>query len=170
MPRSGSPDAASDSPYIDYEAVIWDECFIVVSNGTHTRPIFERLKAGNAPRDAVASVLMGLDRELTSTIPPAFMVSSSVASDSLWLGSITANSVAVVPITVTAGQMAYATTYEYPLPSSSQFDAAFDPQQAAEICRHVVKGLIFAGFDKPICAAAAVAQEGGVEVATLNVE
>lgn len=30
----------------------------MVSSGTHTRPIFERLKAGHAPRDAMAGVLI----------------------------------------------------------------------------------------------------------------
>ena len=75
-----------------------------------------------------------------------------------------------MPLTVATGQMAYVTTYERPMPSPSQIDAAFDLQRAAEVCRHIVSGSIFAGFDKPICAAAAaVMRKEGFETATLNI-
>jgi hypothetical protein len=40
--HAGSADAVSDSPYIAYECLIWNSRFAVVSNGTHTRPIYER--------------------------------------------------------------------------------------------------------------------------------
>lgn len=141
--------------------MVWDGRFTVVSNGTHTRPIFERLKAGHSPRDAMAGVLMGLDREFDQHDTPRICGVFDAASDSLWLGSITATSLALMPLTVAAGQMAYVTTYERPLPSSSQVDGAFDPQRAAGICQHVVGGSIFADFDKAICAAATVIQIGG---------
>jgi IMP cyclohydrolase len=92
-----------------------------------------------------------------------------MVADAVWLGSITATALAVMPITVMAGQMAYITTYNFPLPSPSQIDPAFISVRAAEVCQHAVEGSIFANIDKPICATAAMAREGGIEVATLNI-
>jgi IMP cyclohydrolase len=149
---------------------VWNERFVVVSNGTHTRPIFERLKAGNAPRDAVLTVLAGLDREFDQYDTPRICGVLDVAGNSLWLGSITATAFAVMPVDVEAGQMAYITTYSFPLPSPSQVDLLFNSVQAAETCRHITEGSRFADFDKPICAAAALVNNGNIEVATLNVE
>lgn len=169
VPRVGSPDAASQSPYIAYEALIWDERVAVVSNGTHTRPIFEQLRSGNATRDAISSVLVGLDREFDEYDTPRICGVLDMATDTLWLGSITATAVAVMPIKVENGQMAYITTYSFPLPSPSQVDAVFMPTKAAEICQHIVEGSIFAGFSKPICSAALIALGSGVDVETLNV-
>jgi IMP cyclohydrolase len=51
----------------------------------------------------MVSVLSGLDREL------------DIAKDTLWLGSITATSLAVRSVNVANGQMAYITTYGFPL-------------------------------------------------------
>lgn len=101
--RPGSADAMSDSPYIAYECLIWSERFSVVSNGTHTRPMYERLKAGNSPRDAIVGVLVGLDREFDQHDTPRICGLIDLAEDKLWLGSVTANSVAVMPVEVTDG-------------------------------------------------------------------
>jgi IMP cyclohydrolase len=169
VPRPGSADAASDSPYIAYECAVWDGRFAVLSNGTHTRPIFERLKAGNAVRDAIASVLVGLDREFDDHDTPRICGVMDVAGDALWLGSVTAEALAVMPIRVEPGTMAYVTTYEFPLPSSSQVDPSFSSARAVEVCHHVTNGSVFAGFERPICAAAVVATDGAMEVAALNV-
>lgn len=170
VPRPGSPDAGSDSPYIAYECLIWNERFAVVSNGTHTRPIFERLKAGNTPRDAMLGVLAGLDREFDEHDTPRICGLFDTQNDTLWLGSVTASALAVGPVQVKPGQMAYVTTYGFPLPASGQMDFAFGAMQADEICRHVTQSSIFADFEKPICAAAAMAGTAGFAVATLNVE
>ncbi|WP_310390150.1 IMP cyclohydrolase [Rhizobium sp. 1399] len=168
--RPGSADAMSDSPYIAYECLIWSERFSVVSNGTHTRPMYERLKAGNSPRDAIVGVLVGLDREFDQHDTPRICGLIDLAEDKLWLGSVTANSVAVMPVEVTDGQMAYITTYEYPLPHSTQTDIAFNAADAGEVCRHVIGGSVFSGFERPICAAACVNTGSGFEIAVLDTE
>lgn len=154
--RPGSTDAASDSPYIAYECLVWNERFAVVSNGTHTRPIFERLKAGNTPRDAIVSVLVGLDREFDQHDTPRICGMIDLVEDRLWLGSVTATSLAVIPVDLAVGQMAYITTYEFPLPRSEQTDIAFHADSADDTCWHVIGGSVFSGFEFPICAAACI--------------
>jgi IMP cyclohydrolase len=169
VPRVGSADAASDNPYIAYECLAWNERFGVVSNGTHTRPIFERLKAMNTPRDAMVGVLAGLDREFDEHDTPRICGVIDRVEGTLWLGSITATGLAVMPIHIAKGQMAYITTYEFPMPAREQVDMFFDGETARESCEHMITGSIFATFDKPICATAWVASGTTIDIATLDV-
>ena len=168
VPHAGSPDAASDSPYIAYECIIWNDQFVVVSNGTHTRPIFERLKANRSPRDAILTVLAGLDREFDDHNTPRICGLLDIADNRLWLGSVTAQSLCVTPVAVEAGQVAYITTYEFPTPSYDQLDRSFEETEAHRICEHVVQNSVFEQFEKPVCAAAAMVGHSGIEVGTLN--
>ncbi|EUB98714.1 IMP cyclohydrolase [Rhizobium sp. CF080] len=166
--QPGSADAMSDSPYIAYECLIWNARFAVVSNGTHTRPIYERLKAGNNPRDAIASVLVGLDREFDQHDTPRICGLVDLAEDKLWLGTITATSLSVMPIEAKPGQLAYITTYEFPLPRVEQIDSDFDATDPNAVCRHITNGSVFAQFEKPVCAASWIASASGPEIATLS--
>lgn len=168
VPKAGSPDAVSDSPYIAYECLVWDERFAVVSNGTHTRPIFERLKAGGAARDAILSVLAGLDREFDEHNTPRICALLEIAEDRLWLGSITAQSLHVVPVVAEAGQLAYVTTYGFPCPSHDQIDRSFAACKPNTVCQHVMTESVFGQFELPVCAAAAVVGASDIEAATLN--
>lgn len=168
VPKPGSADAASDSPYIAYECLIWNESVVVISNGTHTRPIFERLKAGHTPRDAMVAVLSGLDREFDQHDTPRICGVIDRANDLMWLGSVTATALAVTPIHVTNGQLAYVTTYEFPLPSRNQIDESFAPETAQRSCAHIISGSVFGSFDSPVCATSLVASGGTAEVATLD--
>jgi len=168
VPKDGSRDAASDSPYITYECLVWDERFVVVSNGTHTRPIFERLKAGNAPRDAIASVLMGLDREFDEHDTPRICGTLDLMQDRLWLGSVTAQSFHVVPMAAGPGQLAYITTYEFPLPRTKQVDQDLDAVDPNAVCSHIIRESVFSQFENPVCAASWIGSASGHKTATLN--
>ena len=92
-----------------------------------------------------------------------------LVEDRLWLGSVTATSLAVIPIAMAAGQMAYITTYEFPLPRSEQTDIAFHSDSADDTCRHVIGGSVFSGFERPICATACIGgMTLGFETAVLD--
>ncbi len=168
VPRSQSPDAVSDSPYIAYECIVWNERFAVVSNGSHTRPIFERLKAGDTPRDAMLHVLAGLDREFDQHDTPRICGLFDVETDTTWLGSVTATALAIMPVVVQPGRLHYIATYGFPLPSSEQSDELPGAIEAPALCRHVIESPLFATFENPICAAAAIAGDA-IAVTTLNV-
>jgi IMP cyclohydrolase len=168
VPREGSADAASDSPYIAYECLIWSDRYVVASNGTQTRPIFERLKAGNAVRDALASVLVGLDREFDALDTPRICGVLDRSDGALYLGSISADALAVLPMTVPPGQIAYISTYGGAMPCREQMDAAFSAQDAAATCQHLIGSSVFATFEKPVCATAFVHGGAEVDVAEFN--
>jgi IMP cyclohydrolase len=115
------------------------------------------------------SVLVGLDREFDSYNTPRICGLLDINADILWLGSITADALAVLPVRVKRGELAYISTYEFPLPLTGQLDHQFEAGDAPAICRHVIQESIFKNFDKPICAAAAKVLGGQLDIATLNV-
>lgn len=168
LPRAGSADTSSKSPYIAYECLLWNERYAVVSNGNHTRPTFERLNAGLVPRDALLGVLSGLDREFDSLDTPRICGIYDIEHGVFWLGSVTTDAIAVIPVEVGAGQFSYITTYTFPLPAPPQTDTAFVATSAEEICRHVIYSPLFRTFEKPICATAIVAHRIAPDVATFN--
>lgn len=168
VPRAGSSDAASESPYIAYECLLWNERYVVASNGTQTRPIFERLKAGNSVRDALASVLVGLDREFDAYDTPRICAVIDRTRNKLHFGSISADALSVSPIETAPGQMAYISTYGGPLPSPGQTDPDFSASDAAGTCAHLIGGSVFARFEKPVCSTALVVTGSDVDIAVLN--
>lgn len=168
VPRAGSADASSDSPYIAYECLLWNERYAVASNGTQTRPIFERLKAGNSVRDALVAVLAGLDREFDAHDTPRICAVVDRASDIAYLGSVCADALSVAPIAIKPGQMAYISTYGGPLPAAGQIDTAFSAATAAQTCDHVIAGSVFSQFDKPVCSTALLAGSNQLDVAVHN--
>ena len=115
----------------------------------------------------MVSVLVGLDREFDQHDTPRICGVLDFAAGTMWLGSVTATSLAVMPIAVEAGQMAYLTTYCFPLPSPSQVDPSLSSARASEACQHIINQSVFVDFNKPICAAAVVASEGSAEAAIL---
>ena len=168
VPKAGTPDAVSDSPYIAYECLVWDEKHVVVSNGTHTRPIFERLRVSGSVRDAIISVLVGLDREFDAHDTPRICGVVDIAEDRLWLGSITADAISVRPVDVAAGQCRYISTYEFPLVDAEQIDPEFNVESASSISTHMMGGSVFGRFNRPVCAVGAVVTPAGVEAHTMG--
>jgi IMP cyclohydrolase len=165
--RPGSADAASDSPYIAYDCLLWNARYLVAGNGTQTRPIFDRLCAGYSLRDALAGVLSGLDREFDAYDTPRISAAVDIQIQQLYLGSVTADALSIVPVETIPGRFAYITTYEFPLPLPSQA-ADLNGRDADSICRQLIDGPIFGGFDHPVCATAAVVDSDGFKLAIRN--
>ncbi|MGO4670827.1 IMP cyclohydrolase [Bosea sp. 2RAB26] len=169
VPRANSADAASESPYIAYESLLWTERYVVASNGTQTRPIFERLRAGHTVRDALIGVLSGLDREFDAHDTPRICSVLDLANDTAYLGSITAEALSVTPVHIAPGQATYITTYGSPLAAADRVDPHFTARTAEDACQHVVGGSIFAHLDSPVCSAALHAGKSGLEAAVFNI-
>jgi IMP cyclohydrolase len=165
--RPGSADSVSDSPYIAYDCLLWNERYLVTGNGTQTRPIFDRLCAGASLRDALAGVLIGLDREFDAYDTPRISAAVDIETQQLYLGSVTADALSVVPVKTPPGRFAYITTYEIPLPFPSQ-TAELTGRDADAICRELIDGPVFGGFEHPVCAAAAMGDRDGIRLAIRN--
>ena len=68
MPRVGFEGDLKKSPYIAYNCVRIAGEYAVVSNGSHTDPIAEKIASGMSPRDAISLVLLAMDWPANSTI------------------------------------------------------------------------------------------------------
>ena len=114
------------------------------------------------------SVLVGLDREFDEHDTPRICGLVDLTENKLWLGSITATSLSIIPIEARAGQLAYITTYEYPLPSAEQIDHDLDAVDPNAVCSQMTRGSIFSQFENPVCAASWIGSASGHKTATLN--
>lgn len=165
MPLPGYEDDLKKNPYIAYNCLRLTGFYAVVSNGSHTDAIAERLASGMAPRDALALVLQALDYEHDQLDTPriAGVVDRTEAKG--WLGIVRKDALLVREFALVPGQAFYLATYEHNAPSERYADANFAAQTAAEACEHVMRGGVFAGLEKPVTAAAAVDGEQGFTIA-----
>ena len=63
LPKAGHGDDIYENPYIAYNCIRIVDRFAVVSNGSHTDFIAEKLQDGMSMRDAVITVLHAMDFE-----------------------------------------------------------------------------------------------------------
>ena len=63
VPKQGFEQDVFTNPYISYNCLRKFGKYLVVSNGSHTDSIAEKLEAGMSSRDALALVLLSMDYE-----------------------------------------------------------------------------------------------------------
>jgi len=134
----------------------------VVSNGTHTDMILERIQDGQRPMDAMALSLAAYGYERDELDTPR--IAGAVRGDRGWLGIAKRDELRVKEFKLEEGRAFLVATYE-----KTDFEAAaFGGDCAGEIAR--------LGFDlpfeRPVCAAAALArpegQGSGFDLAVYN--
>ena len=132
----------------------------VVSNGTHTDMILERIQDGQRPMDAMALSLAAYGYERDELDTPR--IAGAVRGDRGWLGIAKRDELRVKEFKLEEGRAFLVATYE-----KTDFEAAaFGGDCAGEIAR--------LGFDlpfeRPVCAAAAYARpdESGYDLAVYN--
>lgn len=99
--------------YVTYNCCRYDERTCVVSNGAHTDPIFEKCTRGMSPRDAIASVLLGMDREFDGHDTPRIALYASAVSPQIYFGVVTSTTLQVEEVELPTNQIALLTTNEY---------------------------------------------------------
>ena len=99
----------------------------VVSNGSHTDPVAEKIQAGLPPRDAMASVMLAMDYEHDSLDTPR--ITGVVTPDGKhgWLAIVRKDALIVREFTLQPGQAFYVCTYEKNAPGLDQADSQFAP-------------------------------------------
>lgn len=169
--REGTADAVSDSPYIKYESILANETCVVASNGSHTLPIFRKLSAGQPARDALANVLLGMDREFDSLDTPRIAAVVDRRTGSVYLASVTKSDLSVVRVDPQPGQFYLVATYGYDLPMRAPVDVLDGISSAEGLCRFLMSGAGFRDFDLPVSSAAAIVPQaagGPIDIAILN--
>ena len=170
MPRSGFESDLQKNPYITYHCIRLAGAFAVVSNGSHTDPIIEKIKAGMNLRDAFALSLLAMDYEKDQLDTPRIVGVISQDGEEAYLGIIRKDAVMVRRFTPKNGELFYISTYEKNYTCPDFNDGNFNVQNALEAADYITGKGVFADFTNPVTAAAALASGNGFELAVTRVD
>ncbi len=165
VPKPGHENDIFQNPYIAYNCLRLAGPFAVVTNGSHTDPVAEKLRAGMGVRDALATVLTALDYEHDSLDTPRIAGVVERGAQRGFLAIVRRDALLVREFALAPGQAFYVATYEHNAPSAEYADPHFDAADAQDACRYVLGGGVFASLEKPVTAACAVETADGYEVA-----
>lgn len=169
VPREGHERDVFRNPYIAYNCLRIARGVAIVSNGSHTDPIAEKVEAGMPVRDALAQVLACLDYERDDYQTPRIAGAVPLEGEEAWLAVVRADALVVRRVPLQPGRAWFVATYEADdVRDSQQLD--FDAVDAPAAARSAVDGDGFAEFKNPVTAAAALAGRGCFELATYEVE
>lgn len=144
------PEDMKRNPYIAYNCIRVSANGTVVSNGSHTDPIFEKLEKGVQPDVALQQVLteMGYEKDDFNTPRIAGVVTGSVG----FIGTVRADGTEVSSFELDDNTCHVICTYEMDrVESKGNPFVAETPDEAA---RYIVDGGIFKELELPICSAA----------------
>lgn len=152
VPKEGFEKDIYKSPYIAYNCIRIVNDVAVVSNGSHTDVIAEKIASGMTIRDALALSLLTMDYEKDDFQTPR-IAGASIMNGESYIGIVTADKVIVDK--VSPGEASYIATYEHTYPQKVDFEAVNSSDAAAFI---MDQGK-FSEFTNPVTSAAAFGSE-----------
>lgn len=168
VPKPGHEGDVHKNPYIAYNCVrvVAGGQVAVVTNGSQTDPIAEKIAMGMPVRDALALSSLALDFEKDDYNTPRVSSIIDLRDESAWLGIVRDDGLEVRRIPLEAGKCWYVATYEENRISAHHSDA-FDASTADEACAYILGGGRFAKRLNPVTGVAAMATgHGGFALAT----
>ncbi len=169
VPKPGHEADIQKNPYIAYNCARLVGSLAVLTNGSHTDPITEKIAMGMAPRDALALGLLAMDYEKDDYSTPRIAAIADLREKTGWLGTVRKDGLDVQAFPLEPGALVHLSTYTHDVPDAARH-SGFTPETPAEACRFLVSGGVFAGFSHPVTAVAAIAGERGFRLAALDVE
>ncbi len=144
------PEDIKKNPYIAYNCIRVSSRGVVVSNGTHTDPIFDLVEKGTPPDVAIQRVLedMGYEKDELNTPRIAGVVTEQVG----FVGTVRADGLEISSFELQPNSCHVICTYEMDRVESKGHPFVADTAEAA--AKYVVDGEIFSDLEKPICSAA----------------
>ncbi len=170
IPRKGFESDLAKNPYIAYNCIRFAHGIAVATNGSHTDPITEKILSGMSMRDSFALSLLALDFEKDSLDTPRIAAAVDPASGTCAFGIVRRDAVLVNVYKLQPGIVFYLSTYEKNAPSAENRDSAFDCSTASDVCARMIRGGVFANFDKPVTAAAALWNGKDFELAAADAD
>lgn len=154
IPKEGFEKDIFKNTYIAYNCVRIVDDIAIISNGSHTDVIADKISVGMNIKDALAYSLLTMDYEKDDYNTPriAGVVTSSSNEDEYeaYIGIVTDYKVLVEKVRF--GEAAYISTYECQSPNFVEFDA--------DDCDAVAKFIFdegkFAEFEKPVTSVGAI--------------
>lgn len=145
------PEDIKKNPYIAYNCIRVSDKGVVVSNGSHTDGIFDKLEQGVPPDVALQQVLgeMGYEKDDFNTPRIAGIVTPNGAG---FLGTIRADGLDIASFDLEENTCRFICTYELDRPENKNHP--FLAETALEAAKYAVDGGVFADLELPVCAAA----------------
>ena len=164
IPKPGHEGDIMKNPYIAYNCVriVNDGAVAVVTNGSHTDPIAEKIALGSPVRDALAAVSLSMDFEKDQYDTPRISAVVDRRDDSAWLAIVRRDGLEVRSVKPAPGEYAYIATYEENTLTAPQ--AGFTPADSEQACAFMLNGGVFADRTNPITAVAAMVSGSGFKL------
>lgn len=170
VPKEGFENDIHKSAYIAYNCLRTAGSCAVVTNGTQTDPIAEKLVAGMGMRDALGAVLPVMDFERDDFDTPRIAGIVDRASGRAALGIVRRDALLVREFELAEGEALYVATYERSDVGREQRDGSFDAATAEQGCDYVLGRGVFADFELPVLAVCALETADGFALATAEHE
>jgi len=148
VPTEGNEKDVFKNPYIAYNSIIIVKNVAVVSNGSHTDVIADKIASGMNIRDSIALSLLSMDYEKDDFNTPRIAGATIIGGDS-YIGIVTLDNLIVEK--VQKRKCAYISTYEQTKPAIIDFKAT----NADEAAKFIMDQGKFEEFTNPITSAAA---------------
>jgi IMP cyclohydrolase len=166
IPKPGFETDVQKNPYIAYNCarIVCGGKVAVVTNGSQTDSIAEKIAMGMTPRDALGLSSLILDFEKDDFNTPRVSAVADVRDDSGWLAIVRHDGLEVRKMPLALGKFFYVATYEEDT-VSDRFGGDYDATDADSACDFILGKGVFAQREKPVTAVAAIASSGGFELA-----
>ena len=169
VPKEGHEQDIHSNPYIAYNCVRlvceWDVA--VVTNGSQTDPIAEKIAMGVPPRDAIVGTHLALDYEKDRYNTPRVSAVADKRDNSGWLGVVRDDGLEVREMPLEPGHFYYVATYEESSISEAQ-GGEYPAATGKEACEFIIGGGVFSDREKPVTAVAAMGAEDGFELVVMD--
>jgi IMP cyclohydrolase len=146
------------SPYISYNCVKITRDAAVVTNGSHTDTICEKIGMGYPARDALALSLLAMDYEKDALNTPRIAI--VLDKGEAYLGIVTKDGLNVSGFNLVDGECMMVATYEKTAFSPLVIDAISADDAARKMYDLT--------FEKPVCAAGVYQTESGFDIGVYN--
>ena len=167
IPKEGYEKDIFENAYIAYDCVKIVGDIAVVSNGSHTNVIADKIAVGMNIKDAMAISLLAMDYEKDDFNTPriAAAITSTTDEDKYeaYIGIVTDGKILVEKLDY--GKAAFISTYECQSPVEVEFTA----KDSASAAQFVIDGGEFKKFTNPVGSVGAVF-DGKWKIKTINLE
>jgi IMP cyclohydrolase len=157
IPKAGHEADIQKNPYIAYNCVrlVQDGAVAVVTNGSHTDPIAEKIAMGMPVRDALVLSSLSLDYEKDQYNTPRISSVVDTRDGSGWLATVRDDGLEARKMPLEPGRFFYVATYEENGVTTSQ-SGSFTSDSSEFACDFILSEDVFAERTNPVTAVAAV--------------
>lgn len=164
VPKQGFEGDVFKNPYIAYNCLRIVGRTAVVTNGSQTDPIAEKIGLGYPIRDAFITSMHALDYEKDQYNTPRIAAAVTLGGEEGFLGVVREDGLEVVRLPIEAGRCFYVATYGKHRISPHQ-TGEFEAANASDAAGFILGKGVFADMTNAVTAACVMEMDGGFEIA-----